>query len=247
MRRSGRVLLLGLVTVLSGALQLETCRADEFQFAFTGEVTSIENDSGFFTAPATVGAAVSGTFTYTDTPHDGSDLFSPFVTFYLNDRSVAPVTDLVLRIGGVEARSSVVSLTNVAVGNDNEDPLPPSFPGGDFYRYVDELDADSPLFDFSGANLPQFPFGNIMLADSTGTAFTSQDVPADLPIADFDQANGNILLTDENSEFTGRLEFRIDSLQAIPEPTTGMLLLVMFLAIVGVAAMRPTKLNHRSE
>jgi hypothetical protein len=226
MRRSVRAALFGVGALLVVPFHAHTSRAELFQFSFTGEVTSVENPSGYLTAPVTVGAPVSGSFSYTDPPIDGSEEFTPFVTFYFHDRAVSPVTELVLRVGGVETRSSALSLTNMAVGNDNADPMPPFFPAGDFFRYVDELDGGSPLFDFSAASLPQFPFGNIILADSTGTAWTSQDVPHDLPFAAFDQPRGNIMIFDENSELTGRLGFRIDSIQAIPEPRTVVLSLL---------------------
>ncbi len=243
MMRSVHALLLGLTTLLGVLSPLQNSWADLYQFAYSGQVTSIDNPYGFFTSPALLGAPVNGFFTYTDSPNAGSDPFSPFVTFYLHDRPSSPITELSLNIGGAEARSSLFSLTNMAVGNDNPDSLPPFFPAGDFFRYVDELDEGNSLFDFSSSSLQQFPFGNIVLADSTGNAFTSQGLPHGLPLAAFDQRFGFVLIADENGDITGWLEFQIDSIQAIPEPS--MLALMLIGLSVTTCIARRRRLEHR--
>jgi hypothetical protein len=154
---------------------------------------------------------------------------APSITFYLHERFLSPVTELVLRIGDAEARSSLLSLTNMVVGNDNPDASP-FFPVGDFFRYFDELDRRSPLFDFSAGDLFQFVGGDIVLADSTGSAFTSLDLPHGLPLGAFDQRSGSVRIFDEEGERTGLLEFRIDSIRAIPEPSSLALLLTGLMA-----------------
>jgi len=226
-------------------------RAGSFTYAFTGQVTAVDNPNGFFNAPAAVGAPVSGFFTYTDTPNAGSLPVNPFFTGYLHFRQLGsppPVTELYLTIGGAGVRSSSSSLTNMIVGDNNTvDRFPPFFPVGDSFRYADQLDEISPLFDFSTADLVQFPYGNIFLVDSTGTAFSSQVLPSGLPLAAFDQRYGVIDIFDDNFEETGRLGFRIDSIQQVqpvPEPNTLTLLFTGLAAALSMAALRRIMLTR---
>jgi len=235
----------GAVAVLAMLLITPMAHAGLFTYQFTGQVTAVDNPNGFFTAPATVGAPVSGFFTYTDTPNAGSFSFNPFFTNYLHFRpfgSPPLATELYLTIGGAGVRSSSSSLTNMIVGDNNPvDGFPPFLPVGDTFRYADQLDEISPLFDFSTADLLQFPWGHIFLVDSTGTAFSSQVLPSGLPLAAFNQRYGVIDIFDDDFEETGRLGFRIDSIQAVravPEPSTLALLVAGLAAASSTATLR---------
>jgi len=243
--RIQRAPLIGGAAVLAVLLTAPMSRAAFITYAFTGQVTAVENPNGFFTAPAAVGAPVSGFFTYTDTPNSVPPFIFPFFTNYNHLRSFGspPLdTELYLTIGGAGVRSSSSSLTNMIVGDNNPvDGFPPFFPVGDSFRYADQLDEISPLFDFSTAFLAQFPSGNIFLVDSTGTAFSSQVLPSGLPLASFNQRYGVINIFDDDFEETGRLGFRIDSIQAVravPEPSTLALLLAGLAAASSTATLR---------
>jgi hypothetical protein len=206
-------------------------RADaaEYTYAFTGQVTGVDNPFGLFTTPASVGAPVTGSFTYTDTPSNAPFVLNPSFTNYNTGGGGEPqVTGLVLTVGSAEVRSAPSSLTNMIVGNDNTaNVFAPFFPAGDSFRYSDSLDTTSALFDFSASDLAQFPTGAVFLTDPTATAFNSQALPAGgLPLSGLTDRSGLIYLEDDNFEQTGRLTFRIDSIRAVPEPGS----LVLFAA-----------------
>jgi hypothetical protein len=198
----------------------------DYTYAFTGQVTAVENPNGFFTAPAVVGAPVAGSFTYTDTPDNPPFSPNPSFTNYLNGGSGEPqTTGIVLSVGGAEARSGPSSLANMIVGDNNAaDTFPPFFPVGDSFRYQDSLDRASPLFDFPAAELFQSPYAVVFLTDPAGTAFGSQALPSGLPLSGLGSRSGIIYIDDDNFETTGRLSFRIDSIRAVPEPVAPTLL-----------------------
>ena len=86
--RIQRAPLIGGAAVLAVLLTAPMSRAAFITYAFTGQVTAVENPNGFFTAPAAVGAPVSGFFTYTDTPNTNSSSFNPFFTNYTHFRQL---------------------------------------------------------------------------------------------------------------------------------------------------------------
>ncbi len=210
-----------------------------FTYSFTGEVTAVSNPLGLFTSPAVLGAPVTGSFTYTDVSNQGSFSFNANFTNYSHAETPA-VTSLVLSIGGATVTSSEFSLSNMIIGNDNPaDTFPPFFPIGDSFRYVDSLDSVSALFDFSQSELFHYATGMLFIADSTGGAFGSQALPSGLPLASFDNRFGVVDITDDNFGESGRLTFRIDSIQAVPEPGMTMLLSI---SAVALATRRPRRL-----
>ncbi len=72
-----RIGLIGSVAIMAVLLAGSASQAALFTYAFTGEVTDVSNPIGLFTDPAVVGVPVTGSFTYTDNPNQGS--------FSLND------------------------------------------------------------------------------------------------------------------------------------------------------------------
>jgi hypothetical protein len=197
-----------------------------FTYTFTGEVTEVSNPNGLFTDPAAVGAPVSGSFTYTDNPNQGSFSLNANFTNYSHTES-PPDTKLTLSIGGAAVHSSEFSLSNMIVGDGNPaDTFPPYFPIGDSFRYSDALDGASTLFDFSQSQQFQSASGSLFLVDSTAVVFDSQALPLVLPLSSFDVRFGLVAISGDNFEETGRLMFRIDSVRAVPEPATLSLLAV---------------------
>lgn len=198
-----------------------------FTYSFTGEVTAVSNPIGLFTSPVVVGASVTGSFTYTDSPNQGPFSINDHFTNYSHIETPAD-THLVLSIGGATVLSSEFSLSNMIVGNDNlADAFPPFFPVGDSFRYSDALDLTSTLFDLSQTELNQYASGSLFLVDPAGGVFDSQALPSGLPLSSFDTQFGVVDIFDDNFEETGRLTFRIDTIRAVPEPgTTTMLLCI---------------------
>lgn len=200
-----------------------------YTYHFGGKVTVVDNPDGFFTYSATVGAPVTGTFTYTDTPDQPP--FSVNANFTNHTHGETPThPNLTLRIGGAVAHSSEFSISNMIVGNDNTtDTLPPFFPVGDSFRYSDLIDGASTWLDFSQADLFHFANGSLFFIDSTGGAFDSQSLPSGLPLSFFDVRYGIINIYDDNFEETARLTFRIDSVNAVPEASA--------VTMIGIAVM----------
>ncbi len=217
--------------ILAVLLAAPTSNAALFAYSFSGEVTAVSNPLGLFASPAVVGAPVTGSFTYTDVPNQGSFSFNANFTNYSHAETPA-VTSLVLSIGGATVTSSEFSLSNIIIGNDNPaDTFPPFFPIGDSFRYLDSLDSVSSLFDFSQSELFHYATGMLFVADSTGGAFGSQALPSGLPLASFNNRFGVVDITDDNFGESGSLTFRIDSIQAVPEPAGMMLLCISALTV----------------
>ncbi len=231
--------LIACLTVLASLFATPAAQADFFTYNFTGTVTEVANPSGFLTSSAVVGAPVSGSFTYTDTPNRDPFSLNANFTGYTH-RATPANTELNLNIGGTAAHSAASSLSNMIVGDNNlTDTAPPFFPVGDSFRYADALDDTSALFDFSEADLSQYASGQIFLADSAGGVFSSQALPAGLPLPSFDVRYGIVDIYDDDFEATGRITFRIDSVQSVPEPGTG------FLVLAGLAAVACGHLRKR--
>ncbi len=215
-------------------------QAGFFTYNFTGTVTSVDNAGGFFAPPAAVGAPVTGSFTYTDTPNLMPSSFNPFFTsyndfdFFFNPAS-PPRTGLRLVVGGAAVGTPPDVLGNQLVGNDNPtDTFPPFFPVGDSFRYGGQLDifTGSPLFDqdaLFNAEFLQFAFGNVFLVDPTGAVFDSQALPVGgLPLSGFTRRYGVINLFDDNFEQTGLLVFEINAITlATPVPVPPTVLLAL--------------------
>ncbi len=220
------------LTVLASSFATPAAQANLFTYNFTGEVTDVSNPNGLFTGSASVGAAVTGSFTYTDSPNQGSFAFNDNFTNYSHTETPAD-TRMVLTVGGAAVHSSAASLSNMIIGNGNpSDEFPPYFPIGDSFRYVDTLDDSSTLFDFSQAELFQSASGSLFFVDSTGDLFDSQALPSGLAVSSFDSRFGLVIITDDNFEETGRLTFRIDSVQAVPEASTAAMLCLTIIMLV---------------
>ncbi|MDZ4784391.1 MAG: PEP-CTERM sorting domain-containing protein [Planctomycetia bacterium] len=232
------ILFSGSAAVLALLLAGPESHAAFFTYQFSGQVTEVDNPNGFFTDVAAVGAPVSGAFTYTDSPNGSPFSLNPNFTNYTHQES-PPDTGIVLIFNDIEAHASEFSLTNMIVGNDNlDDFFPPFFPPGDSFRYGDSLDGTSALFDFSQAEFFQFANAGLFLADSSSEAFDSQDLPSGLPLSAFDGRYGLVDIYDDNFEATGKLVFQIDSIRAVPEPSTYVLATIGLFGMASVIRQR---------
>lgn len=234
-RRLAPSVLLGIVLLSAPASQAAT-----FTYAFTGEVTVVENPNGFFADAAAVGAPVIGSFTYTDSPNQGPFAIDASFTNYTHFKDSAD-PELILTIGGLSVVPSDFSVTNMIVGDNNAtDTFPPFFPVGDSFRYVDALDGSSALFDVPPESQPQHASGELFLIDSTGGVFGSQALPSGLPLTFFNVRFGIVDLFNDNFEPTGRVTFRIDSLSVVPEPNSLAICgaALTFAAFVGLRKLR---------
>lgn len=224
---------------LTAALALLTAPAAPagfYTYTFTGQVTAVDNPNGFFAAPAAVGAPVSGSFTYTDTPNAIVAFPPPDPYFFSypnsNEPGSANRTGLSLVVGGLTATAPPSSLTDMIVGNDNPtDGL--LRPAGDSFRLADQLSIRSPLFDQAAllnAEFPHFSLASIFLADPAGAAFDSLALPqGGLPLAALTRRYGVIDIFDDEFTPAGQLQFRIDSIQPVapvPVPPAAALALV---------------------
>ncbi len=239
-----RIHSIGIAAALAILLATPASQAALFTYAFTGEVTAVSNPIGLFTNSAAIGAPVIGSFTYTDTPNTVPFSFNDNFTNHLHSNGLEPdtlATELAFNIGGTTV-NSFPSLSTQMVGNDNPiDTFPPFFPVGDSFRYSDQLDIFSPLFDLTVSDFFQYASGILFFVDSTGEVFNSQALPSGLPLSSFDIQFGLVDIFDDNFEETGRLTFRIDSIRAVPEPGTVTMLCVT--AIAFATQFRTRRLN----
>jgi hypothetical protein len=166
-----RIHFIGVVAALAILLATPASKAALFTYAFTGEVTDVSNPIGLFTGTAVVGAPVTGLFTYTDSNNSVPNSWDDYFTnhgHYNGLQLETPATRLVYNIGGTTV-NSYPSLSTQMVGNDNpSDTYAPFFPVGDSFRYSDQLDIFSPMFDLSVSDLFQYASGVLFFVDSTG-------------------------------------------------------------------------------
>lgn len=221
------------------ALLLASREAVADLFVFTGTVTSVDDPFGALSDLAAVGAPVDGSFYFGAAPVTGSTFnptspsylsfeSSPQVMDYLGERSFFPgLTDLSLTIGGAAERAASYSTTNIHIGND----VPPGTrsPSGDYFRYLDLLaippgERDA-LVDYSVFDTTDYladPIAQLTLVDPSGLAFSSRDLPQGvLPLEQLTNRLGEFSASDDNGEYEGALfsvQFRIDSIRAVPEP-----------------------------
>ena len=221
LRRCVPVLTLAVVAVAAPPAPAELLTYD-----FAGHVTVVENKLGFLSDAAVVGAAVSGSFTFTTTPNQGAFELSRGITTYVH-QGVPPDTGLVMRVGGDEARSNGSDLTIMAVGNDNAaDTDPPITPLGDSFRYDDAMDPAGTLFAPGHADQFHFSRAILFLIDPSGAALSSQALPAPLPVSAFGDKTGLLYVSNDDDVTLGSVTFAIDAVGQVPEPAAAGVLLV---------------------
>jgi hypothetical protein len=224
---------------------------NEYVFKFTGEITSVDDELGWFNGAFAVGQAVEGSYNvldgwfsnaihFADNGTGDSDVID--VTFYnyhleANDFGLptAPA-HMQIEVGGQvyetglnEFRQDTYTLR---ITNDADGTFTPA--GDEFAIQSSATFADNfnNFMDFPESNVPRTTF-LLSLQDSSGTAITSFDLPLTAPeLADFNRTIGHLSLSDFDGQVLAVVAFRIDSLNAVPEPAAGALLIVTFAALV---------------
>lgn len=243
MNRSTRSLLV--LTCLTGVLGILTSPAkaqNAITFAFTGIVTSVDDTNNFFNDTYVLGAAISGSYTFSDSGYtNGFFLADPNVHRYDNFQH----NNLTINAGARQVQSGTSSFINslaITVANDANGMAGSS---GDTYRVQSLLELPSffrdpsgdPSFDPDG-NYLTYTVGFLDLYDPTGTALSSFNLPLTPPnLSLFSQRTGSLLIFDGNGEFPDapRMNFSISTLQVAPEPTS---LAFAWLGLVGLGIVR---------
>lgn len=217
---------------------------NEYIFRFTGEITSIDDEEGWFNGAFAVGQSVEGSYNvldgrfstgihYADNGAGTSDVIDgTYYTYYLeaNDEGLQPApAHIQIEVGGQVYATGVsefrrdlylVRITDNAdgslgvAGDEFAVQSSAAFPDN-FNNFL-----DSPQINIPPATLL------LSLRDPGGTAISSFDLPITAPpLADFQAATGILDISDINGEILALMEFRIVSLIAVPEPATSVFLL----------------------
>ena len=215
-------------------------QAAERVVAIQGEVTQVTDELDWFNSSIQVGMPVAGSYNFFDAGYllgtyigDPSELTYEYLlqadpNFNL---PVLPV-NMHLAIGGHDYNTAGPNPIRYAINVFNDSN---GFVVGDAYQVQSPLPFPAHFTDWVGdpVNDPDgifspFLFMTLELRDPTATALSSTDLPLIPPaLAGFASALGHIYIADFNGEPNYAVaEFRITSLQAIPEPTS--------LAIVGI-------------
>jgi hypothetical protein len=221
--------------------------AVEHLIAIQGEVTSVDDNLNWFNNSIQLGMTVNGTYNFFDTGYLRSDdpPSSFYRYFFQPNMFGAPIMPAKMHIalGGHEYDTGPgVFFYGIEVINDSNGLG--FLPAGDGYRVQSPLPfpahfsdlAFDPVVDPDGNFVPILGMA-LRFEDSTGTAWSSTDLPTAPPsLAAFSSAVGTVFIADGNGEPNyATAEFRITSVQAIPEPTT----LAMCVMALAASAMLP--------
>ena len=222
-----------------------------YTYTFTGRVTAVDNAGGFFDAAAAVGAPVTGSVTYPDGPDLGRRFVNPsrtindYFTGYISANEFnlpgSPPAALALNIGGRPATSLTTDLFNVIVGDGNPTESL-YFPAGDSVRLGSRMDERSLLFDqvaVLNADLYQYMFASVVLADPAGAALASQAVPTGgLPLAALTRRFGYVSIDDDDGVTTGFLRFDITAVTPVTPTPAPPALVALAAGAVGLGVWR---------
>jgi hypothetical protein len=213
-------------------------------FEFGGHVTAVEDPLNWFQDTYSVGAPVSGTYTFFDSGYArSSDPTDPGLVLYEFPAGLNP--DLRVVAGGRTVRTgpTTIALPFQFIVADNyagpfDDPgdtyrvgSPVAFP--DFFRNW----AGDPVADPDG-NFSPYTLATLSLQDPTGGALSSLDLPLTPPAASaFPVRVGRVIIGDGSTfEDHAVVTFAIDSLTAVPEPAA---LAPLALASLAALCRRP--------
>jgi hypothetical protein len=222
------ILLSAAVVLVVLAVSPTPVRADPITFGYTGTVTSVNDPLGLFNGTYSVGQAITGTYTFTNTP---DFVFgSPTEEFHL---WLGPSSGFPPQPIGFNSRTGVYVLQynpdflslpfqiNVFDGSS-------FFGGGDAYTFAAEF--TYPPFFNDPTPLLVVPAFQLLLTDPTGTALSSVSLPLTPPnLAAFSGRDGFITLFDADTfETVAEVQFQLTALQSVPEPAS--------LAVFGLVA-----------
>lgn len=210
-------------------------------FRFTGEITSVEDELGWFNGAFEVGETIGGDWTiFADgystgifedgIPrrhydfYDGPNLFGlPSLPAELRLEAGDHEYTSYTRIPGGRA----LSIQLIDDGDGTTEPL------GDFYSVVAELPFPDNFYDFTFDPVQDpngffYPLPRMYLefSDETGVALDSLELPLTAPdLTKFTYATGVLSIADANGGGTyAVMRFRIDRVSAVPEPGAGVLM-----------------------
>lgn len=237
---------------------------EEITFRFGGEITSIEDEMGWFNNSFQVGVPVAGEWTIfadgysTGTFAEGSPRRN--YSFYNGPNPYGLPSlpaGLSLESGGHEYLSftripgvtSALSIQLVDNGDGITSPL------GDRYAVVTEIPFPEnfrdftfdPVFDPNG-NFYPVPRLSLDFAEEGGMALHSLDLPLTLAeLVKFTSVIGALRINDANGAGQhAAVYFRIDSVSAVPEPACAILLVVVITACGSSRPLRTSLLVARS-
>lgn len=224
----------------------------EYKFAIRGIVTAVEDAGERFNGAYKVGDPIDVTYNYFDDRFQrgsefGNEAAQSFTYFARLGGSnffnldPAPI-DIRLTVGDTTLESG--SVTDAALNyelritNDDDGASGPFFQVGDTYRLHSPLAIPESFSNVGNARLTT----NFVLHDPTGMALSSLDLPTDAPgAAKFASRIGRINLTNASTfESLARVEYRIDSIVAVPEPASGF---AAALTMLGTMTFRLPRYN----
>ncbi len=229
---------LSIVAALASASPIAT--AAEYRVRIAGEVTGVTDELNWFTDSIQVGMAVEGAYNFFDTGYQQlnslpSSVFYEY--FFQPNGSGFPVlpAKMELTLGGHNYETGPgfffygIDVVNNSDGLNN--------PGGDEYKVQSPLKFPTHFTDLVGDPVVD-PDGNffpilgmsLRFVDATGTLLNSTNLPlTPPPFSGFTSAVGSIFIADGNGEPNYAVaEFRITSLQAVPEPAAIAICLIGF-------------------
>jgi hypothetical protein len=218
--------------ILSSSMWPVFAVAAEYDVALHGEVTKVTDELNWFNDSIQVGMPVDGTYNFFDAGYRRSENPpSSFFEFYFQPNSFGfPVlpAKMKIAIGGNDYQTAPGSFFyGISVINDSNGSG--FYPAGDGYRVQSPLPFPAHFTDWAGDPVVD-PDGNfyailgmsLQLADTSGTALASTDLPLGPPdLNRFASAIGTIFIADGNGAPNYAVaEFRITSLQSVPEPSS---------------------------
>lgn len=218
-------------------------RAAERLFSIQGEITSVSDELNWFNDSIQVGMPVEGTYNYFDTGYQqlNSPPSSSFYQYFFQPNGsglpVLPVK-MELQLGGFQYHTAAGFFHyGIEIVNNSDGIIDP---GSDRYSVQSPLKfpahftdlAGDPIVDPDGFFFPILGM-SLKLVDPTGSVFSSTALPLSAPeLSGFASAVGTIFIADGNGEPNYAVaEFRITSLQAVPEPSSFCLVAAALIAL----------------